>query len=107
MELWIRSQNKKKLCKATSFELDNDETAIFANNYDGDYVCAGKYKTKERALEILDEIQEIIKPTIITTDYECKCEDNPNDKLSFNLRMEPQKTTIQELSTYVYEMPKE
>lgn len=60
MELWIRSQDKKKLLKATSFELDNDETGIFVNNYDGDYVFAGKYKAKERALEVLDEIQNCL-----------------------------------------------
>ena len=118
MELWIRSQLKGSLVKINDLRimrLDKDGFraliekeakegwCIIAN----DDPCIGTYQTKERALEILDEIQEMIKPTIITTDYECKCEDNPNDKLSFNLRMEPQKTTIQELSTYVYEMPKE
>jgi len=57
MELWIRSQDKKKLCVAKYFELDNDETGIFCFNGESYSVFVGKYSTKERALEILDEIQ--------------------------------------------------
>lgn len=58
MELWIRSQDKKKLCVAKFFELDNDETGIFCFNGESYSIFAGKYKTKERALEVLDEIQD-------------------------------------------------
>ena len=60
MELWIRSQNKKKLCVAKFFELDNDETGIFCFNGESYSIFAGKYKSKERALEVLDEIEERI-----------------------------------------------
>ena len=61
MELWIRSQDKNKLCVAKFFELDNDKTGIFCFNGESYSIFAGKYKSKERALEVLDEIQEIIK----------------------------------------------
>ena len=69
MELWIRSQDKKKLVNAKSFELDNYQNGIFCNDDNDYYICAGKYKSKERALEVLDEIQKqlIGKKGLITT----------------------------------------
>ena len=75
------------------------------STYDGDNVELGTYKTKERAIEVLDEIQNILKPTIITTGYECELKENIKDKTNFNLDMIPTKTEIQELSTFVYQMP--
>lgn len=67
----------------------------------------GLYKTKQRALEILDEIQALLKPVIITTEYECDIKDNSKDKTHFNLEMKPEKTEIQQITSYVYEMPEE
>ena len=63
------------------------------------------YKSIERALAVLDEIQELIKPKIITTQYQCQIKDTK--KSEFDLIMNPVKTEIQELSTYIYEMPNE
>ena len=57
MELWIRSQNKKKLHNIKHLELDNDETGIFIADT---YTLLGKYNSKERALEVLDEIEDLI-----------------------------------------------
>ena len=56
MELWIRSQDKELLVKVKDIELGNfdEEKCLVANNLQN----IGKYKTKERALEVLDEIQE-------------------------------------------------
>lgn len=56
MELWIRSQYGSLLEKAEAIKIANyDGTiGIVINN---DYVF-GEYKTKERAIEVLDEIQE-------------------------------------------------
>ena len=65
MELWIRSQDRAKLCEARFFELDNDKTGIFCFNGESYSVFAGKYKTKERALEVLDEIQHKINEGFI------------------------------------------
>ena len=70
MELWIRSQDKTQLIKVNNVYLDNEFVDIF-------YICEngislGKYKTKERALEILDEIQELDiehNPNIKTNGY--------------------------------------
>ena len=62
MELWIRSQDKMKLvnnCKLyISNEIRNEYVIEDVNNK---YLKLGTYKSKERALEVLDEIQNIIK----------------------------------------------
>lgn len=61
MELWIRSQDKMKLVKVNFVyirESDNHFT-IYGETIDSGPII-GTYKTKERALEVLDEIQETI-----------------------------------------------
>lgn len=85
MDLWIRSQDKTDLRKlrkvvylepGISFNLPSGET-IECDNYSimVDGYCLGIYKTQERALEVLDEIQRYLdRGTIISprriTDYE-------------------------------------
>lgn len=63
MELWIRSQDRHNLLKID--RLDVDDCTIQANFkvYDDsyDYIIIGRYKTNKRALEVLDEIQNIIR----------------------------------------------
>lgn len=63
MDLWIKSQDKELLVNAKGFELQQHYKdspcqifAVWNNNYN----CVGTYKTKERALEVLDEIEERI-----------------------------------------------
>ena len=96
MELWIRSQDKSSIVK-----VDNLYVSV------GNYICyyvekgkevpdtyyrpsgeLGRYKTKERTLEILDEIQEAQ-----LGNYHYRCPSNV--KVSNNE------------NTIVYEMPKE
>lgn len=56
MELWIRSQYGSLLEKAEAIKIANyDGTIGIVINNDSVF---GKYKTKERAIEVLDEIQE-------------------------------------------------
>lgn len=57
MELWIRSQDKTKLTKITNLTLDSDKNGILQDD-ENVFELLGKYKTKERALEILDEIHQ-------------------------------------------------
>ena len=69
MELWVRSQDKKCLIKAKIIKFENG-CLRGATDDDGWYYDLGKYK-KERALKVLDEIQENIErqgQTIIITD---------------------------------------
>lgn len=85
MELWIRSQDKMNLVQIKQISLNyQDNKQVIANyapeQYENSgcyYELLGTYKTKERALEVLDEIENIVKP-----------------------RME-------QLYTFVYQMPKE
>lgn len=61
MELWIRSQNKTILSKAHDLVIREDRDENNETNYFiVDTYTLGIYKTKERALEVLDEIQRTI-----------------------------------------------
>jgi len=53
MDLWIRSQDKKILIKNDSLAIEvSGEYSVITNGYN----ILGKYRTEERALEVLDEI---------------------------------------------------
>ena len=57
MELWIRSQDKTILLKCENAFLDDlDETEIRTKEF-----IIGQYKSKERALEVLDEIEDLMR----------------------------------------------
>lgn len=68
MDLWIRSQDKINLVKVRQISVNyQDNKQIIANympelyeNSGEYYEILGTYKTKERALEVLDEIQRLI-----------------------------------------------
>ena len=71
MELWIRSQDKNTLMKVNRIDVQEKNIICYDNDYHCNETYMGIYKTKERALEILDEIQKKIKnllylkPTIL------------------------------------------
>ena len=61
MELWIRIQDKTILQKVDNLLISNGNNAegtfsIYTNSLPSQNIL-GRYKTKERALEVLDEIQ--------------------------------------------------
>ena len=58
MELWIRSQDKMKLVKVNYLYImdQQDHFTIIGETIDSGPVV-GTYKSKERALEVLDEAQ--------------------------------------------------
>lgn len=63
MELWIRSQDKKRLIKINSLEYVEYQDVHSINGYyinEVDNYDLGVYKSKKRALEVLDEIQSKI-----------------------------------------------
>ena len=110
MELWIRSQDKTRLSKVHDIkyvekESDFNDYENVIRIYCGDFnIRAGAYKTKERALEVLDEIQKLIKPTFkINYEYDDSQPIIDGEWLK-SLKAE---SKIEELSCYVYEMPKE
>ena len=127
MELWIRSQDKEKLIKVNNIEIfhhysykDTQEKFLLpSGSFEyrkvskkdkyiksviacNDEITLGIYKSKERALEVLDEIQKILKPHLIIKD---------SGKIigSFDGTIIREGATYEtkELATYVYEMPKE
>ena len=109
MELWIRSQDKKSLIKVNKvcFErnIDDEPTIYGYENYEN-YERLGIYKTKERALEVLDEIEKILIPKMIIKNEGTEMYGLDGHIYKTNI-LSSAKTDIQELSTYVYEMPKE
>lgn len=66
MDLWIRSQDKMNLVKIRQISLDYSNKKQIIANYMPDlfensgkyYELLATYETKERALEVLDEIQD-------------------------------------------------
>ena len=71
MELWIRSQDREILAKAEHLDVYNasvENEELFVIEESG--TDLGSYKTKERALEVLDEIQNIFSLKIENKSYE-------------------------------------
>ena len=68
MELWIRSQDKMNLVKIRQINVNYIDNSQIIANYQPEmyensgeyYELLGAYKSKERALEVLDEIQNIL-----------------------------------------------
>lgn len=115
MELWIRSQDKMNLVKINQVSINyQDNKQIIANyvpelyeNSSCYYELLGTYSTKERALEVLDEIQNILRPKYILDSSSIKECGNSWVENGVIMQKYNSNATIQELSTYVYEMPKE
>ena len=113
MELWIRSQDKLALTKINSIGIEYDKKLV---GYGKICVKLGEYKTKERALEVLDEIQSKLKGTFLMKmrddKYSKYIEDGKRYLEDLNgihvvtgdncFDIEPINKDI-----YVYEMPKE
>ena len=104
MELWIRSQDRTNLIKVEHVAIVNNYTInAMSTNWDYDI---GTYKTKERALEVLDEIQNILKPKYIVDTSSIK-EGKSWVENGVILQEYNANARVEQLSTYVYEMPKE
>lgn len=103
MELWVRSQDKRILIKVDNVFLNANYDNKRISTYDGDSnTTLGEYKTKERALEVLDEIQNILKPQVIT-----KLGKIVGKTCDGTIYTTPNEIEIKELSTYVYKMPED
>ena len=61
MELWVRSQDKEDLVKVSGMRINylRENELIGYVDYD-ESITLGEYATKERALEVLDEIQKML-----------------------------------------------
>lgn len=107
MELWVRSQDKEKLVRPTNLKIDYENQLYVILSKCNYRYRLGYYKTKERALEVLDEIQNILRPKYILDSSSIKECGNSWVENGVIMQEYNANATIQELSTYVYEMPKE
>lgn len=110
MDLWIRSQNRKMMEKAVAVKIahykENGKTtnSIVINN---DYIF-GEYATEERALEVLDEITNLIKPKyLIRMDNHGPVNDFLNNENNSYVSAEGVGMVSNINQTLYYEMPKE
>ena len=92
MDLWIRSQDKENLQKAGHLGVYNEK--IYVNGYEENGYCIGTYKTKERALEVLNEIQNILN-----TYNRVNGKNGNYEDLDLTVKVN--------MLNYVYEMPEE
>ena len=68
MDLWIRSQDRERLIKVNTlfveYNGDVDPTIISYRIVADKCIDLGIYKSKERALEILDEIDKLMSDAV-------------------------------------------
>lgn len=135
MNLWIRSQDKEELLVVNDIKIKNNfSKKIIEENYlpkgstsynkmktvtsyiDDKYINSnvlvnginiGTYKTKERALQILDEIQNILNPLIIFKNCEITKEELDNAIKEHAIMINGDSSSVEQLKVCVYEMPKE
>lgn len=86
MNLWIRSQDKEVLTRVVDIWKDADKNEIWAQSSFAIKNCLGIYKTKERVIEVLDEIQNKINLINLGHDFGSPMIDLKNP-------------------TYIYQMP--
>lgn len=118
MELWIRSQDKTKLDKASGLYISGcEDLRIFQvfkptpNKFyihNGGYIY-GEYKTKERCLEIVDEIQDALCGNVWKYKGKGFVDKVSLEPIGENVVAVINKEIIElkNHDTFVYEMPKE
>ena len=109
----MRSQDKMNLVKVRQINVNyQDNKQIIANympelyeNSGEYYEILGTYKTKERAIEVLDEIQSLLQPTI---EYKPIVQEEYNPAYTYKHFVKvDDNMEIKEFSTFVYQMPAE
>lgn len=68
MELWIRTQDKTTLIRSYEIYIAEGVNDVWLIRAKRTSHILGAYKTYKRAIEVLDEIQEMLKPTIIVNE---------------------------------------
>lgn len=90
MNLWIRSQDKEVLTKVIDIYKQADTNEIWSYSDKGIKNCLGIYKSKERVLEVLNEIELALG---------CKRTAFNNTIVFVNV--------LENVNSMVYEMPEE
>lgn len=114
MNLWIRSQDKMNLVKIRQISLNYQNNKQIIANYIPDfypnsgeyYEFLGTYKTKERAIEVLDEIEKLIKP--ITIFQNCQVDKSTIEKIKeIDYCMVNNDARLEQISQVFYQMPED
>lgn len=104
MNLWVCSQDKENLIPIKKPICVYDNKIIYKES--ASYIITiGEYKTKERAIEVLDEIQSLLQPVI---EYKPIVQEEYNPAYTYKHFVKvDDNMEIKELSTFVYQMPKD
>lgn len=109
MEVWVRSQDKNRFAQARNFSYDYEvnKHIVYCNGYP-----YGVYNSKERCLEIIDEIQSLFCDFLVCRDVDFGDLDLKKELglgyLEYHSRNLDEPTIeYHERSIIVYEMPKE
>lgn len=114
MELWIRSQDKTRLIKVNNVQYTYIKGDLYSDvrgkHYIGTYYdnleILGEYATKERAIEVLDEIEKLIKP--ITIFQNCQVDKSTIEKIKeIGYCMVNNDARVEQISQAFYQMPED
>lgn len=99
----MRSQDKENLIPIKNPICVYDNKIVYKES--ASYIITiGTYKTKEKALEVLDEIQSLLQPTI---EYKPIVQEEYNQAYTYKHFVKvDDNIEIKELSNFVYQMPK-
>ena len=104
MELWIRSQDKECLVKISNIQYIYKNYIHGLGTYYDNLKILGEYKTKERAIEVLDEIEKLIKP--ITIFQNCQVDKSTIEKIKeTGYCMVNNDARVEQISQVFYQMP--
>ena len=106
--MWIRTQNKEDLIKCQKISIigPSKDVYLLVELTNDNYIELGIYKSKERALEVLDEIQNLLIPKVILNTYSVE---NKETAYSKELVIEPiiNDIKVQNNVNMFYQMPEE
>ena len=107
MELWVRNQDRENLVKVELLEInEREKDCMITTMFQNKVAHLGIYKTKERALEVLDEIQKLLNPMLIFTNAEVDEETLKNIR-DVGACWISNDAKLEQINITVYEMPKE
>lgn len=110
MDLWIRSQDRLAFTIVERLRIIRTEKKRFVIvNYDSAEMLQelGEYSTEERAIEVLDEIAQILTPIQKTTELKNNVKYVDKKPVDILIPEECYKLKEIQFSYYLYEMPKE
>lgn len=109
MELWVRSQDKELLIKVENLYLDRElgcgaKKCIYTKD-----IWLAKYKTEKRALEVLNEIQNILQPKVFIKEPKINTDDLIHSMSEYVTLKTTQQVEydLKQAGQIVYEMPEE